>query len=468
MAAVTGADFLARAVQLVEALPDGIVMVDLSGTVVGVNTRLQAMTGYTDTELVGGSVDRLVPLDRRRGHAAQRAAFSVHPAVRLMGEVLDIVCRRSDGSEFPADIALSPVALDGNSYIVATVRDVTQRRALEDARRDTEERFRLLVESAAGLAIFDLDPDGRVSTWNDGARRLKGYERDEIVGAHYSIFYTPEDIAENKPGRLLASAAAAGKVEEFGTRVRKDGSRFQATASITASTDAAGRVRGFTKIVRDNSAALLARDAVERLHLVEQRERIGRDLHDGAIQAMFAVGMGLQALASDVADPTATERLQQFVVALDDTITELRGFIAGLGGDLTALQVRDELERLMDGLRSRSDIEATLNVEQAALAALGGRSRDLLLVVREALSNVERHAAASHCTVSLRLGADGGVAVVVEDNGSGFDPTRFSGGLGLNNARSRAYEMGATYDVESSPAGTRVSLGIPPVPSPAR
>jgi PAS domain S-box-containing protein len=461
MAAVSSEDFFAHAAQLAHLLPDGIVVVDVKGAVVAVNARLLTMTGYTEADLIGTSVDRLVPLDRRAVHVARRAQFSAHPEVRPMGSALDIVCQRADGTRFPADIALSPISVDGESYVVATVHDVTARRAIEDARRDVEERFRLLVESASSLAIFDLDPEGRVSSWNDGAQRLKGYERDEIVGKHYSVFYTPEDLASEKPRQLLAQAASSGRVEEFGTRVRKDGSRFSATVSITASTDGDGHLRGFTKIVRDNSAALQARDELERLHLVEQRVHIGRDLHDGAIQAMFAVGMGLQALAADVDDPAATWRLQQFVVALDDTITELRGFIVGLSGELTPLQVRDELERLMEGLGSRTGIEVTLDVEAPALVALGAHSRDLLLVVREAVSNVERHARASRCATSLRLDTDQIVELIVQDDGRGFDPTRFSVGLGLNNARSRAVGMRATYGVDSSPAGTTVTLRIP-------
>ncbi len=461
MAPVSSEDFFAHAAQLAHLLPDGIVVVDVNGTVVAVNARLVTMTRYREADLVGASVDRLVPLDRRAAHTGRRAQFTAHPEVRPMGSALDIVCQRADGTSFPADIALSPITLDGEAYVVATVHDVTQRRAIEDARRDVEERFRLLVESASSLAIFDLDPQGRVSSWNDGAQRLKGYERDEIVGQHYSVFYTPEDRAADKPRHLLAEAARSGRVEEFGTRVRKDGSRFAATVSITASTDSAGQLRGFTKIVRDNSTALQARDELERLHLVEQRVHIGRDLHDGAIQAMFAVGMGLQALAADVDDAAATWRLQQFVVALDDTITELRGFIVGLSGDLTPLQVRDELERLTEGLRSRTEMEVILNVETPALAALGAHSRDLLLVVREALSNVERHAGASRCATSLRVDTDGSVELVVEDDGRGFDPNRFSAGLGLNNARSRAAGMRAAYRVDSSPAGTTVTLRIP-------
>lgn len=461
MATRSGREFFSGDGRLADALPDGVVVVDAAGTIVSVNARMAEMTGYAEGDLLGSSVDRLVPEDRRASHAVQRSTFSAHPRVRPMGTDIDIVCQRSDGSLFPADISLSPVVLDGENCVVATVRDATQRRAIEKARLETEERFRLLVESASGLAIFLLDAQGRVSSWNIGAQRLKGYEPDDIIGQPFSVFYTPEEVAANQPERLLAEAAATGRAEDFGWRVRKDGSRFQASVSIIASIDSDGRLRGFTKIIRDNSVALEARDAVERLHLFEQREHLGRDLHDGVIQSLFAVGMSLQALLSRVTDPTAVEPLQQAVGALDDTITELRGFIFGLGNELSAAQVRHELERLADGVRSRSGIEVTGSIDPAALTVLGNRGRDLLLVAREAMSNVERHSRASSCILSLRLGAGNTVELVVQDDGRGFDPSAPSGGLGLNNARSRAREIGAHYIVDSSPVGTTVTLRVP-------
>jgi PAS domain S-box-containing protein len=461
MATVTGRGFFAGDGRLADALPDGVVVVDAAGTIVSVNARLAEMTGYAEDDLLGRSIDRLVPTDRRASHTVQRGTFSAHPQVRPMGTELDVVCQRSDGSLFPADIALSPVVLDGEMCVVATVRDATERRAIDKARLEAEERFRLLVESASGLAIFMLDAEGRVSSWNIGAQRLKGYERDEIIGQPFSLFYTPQDLAARKPKRLLAEAAATGRAEDFGWRVRKDGSRYQASVSITASIDSDGRLRGFTKIIRDNSSALQARDDVERLHLFEQREHLGRDLHDGVIQSLFAVGMSLQGLLSRVSDPTAVEPLQQAVSALDDTITELRAFIFGLGTELSAAGVRHELERLAHGVRSRSGIEVTVVIDPAALTVLGNRGRDLLLVAREAMSNVERHSRASSCILSLRLGAGNTVELVVQDDGRGFDPSVPSGGLGLNNARSRAREIGAHYIVDSSPAGTTVILRVP-------
>jgi signal transduction histidine kinase len=149
------------------------------------------------------------------------------------------------------------------------------------------------------------------------------------------------------------------------------------------------------------------------------------------------------------------------VQALDDTITELRAFIFGLNSDLTAAQVRQELERLAREVRERSGMAVNGSIDDAALAAVGNRGRDLLLVAREALSNVERHSRATSCTVSLRLNDDDIVELLIRDNGRGFDPDAPSQGLGLGNARARAQEVGGHYILDTSPSGTTVVLRIP-------
>ncbi len=463
MKSMAGAGFSATVQELADALPDGIVVVDSDGTITTVNVQLTEMTGYSRDDLVGRSVDSLVPAGRGVVHATHRAAFSEHPTARPMGEDIDTVCQRYDGTLFPVDIALSPLSVAGERFVVATVHDATAGRAAAAARQEADERFRLLLESASGLAIFMLDAQGRVSTWNIGAQRLKGYQRDEIVGQSFAIFYTPEDQAAGRPERLLQEASATGRSEEFGWRVRKDGSRFQASVTITASLDRDGRVRGFTKIIRDNSTALRARDAVERMHLLEQRDQLGRDLHDGVIQSVFAVGMTLEALLARVEDQAVADGLQQSVGALDNTITELREFISGLGTELPAARIRAEVERLATEMRARSGIETSVVIDAAALAAVTNTGRDLLLVVREAVSNVERHSGATTCLISLQRAPGDAVELVVQDSGAGFDPSLPSLGLGLSNARARAEVMGAMYSVLASPAGTRVVLRIPPI-----
>jgi PAS domain S-box-containing protein len=461
MAAVTDRGFFATAGLLADALPDGMVTVDSAGTIVSVNSPLLAMTGYLEQDLLGTSVDRLVPAARRDTHAGRRLSFISDPVVRPMGSALDTACQRADGSVFPVDIALAPLSVDGESYVVATIRDATERRALEEARRASDESFRLLIESAAGLAIFTLDAQGNVTSWNAGAERLKGYAAEEILGQPFTVFYTSSDVAAGVPKQLLAEAATKGRAEAFGRRVRKDGSQFQASVLVTALHDANGSVQGFTKITRDISTALQARDVGERLHLLEQREQLGRDLHDGAIQAMFAVGMGLQALAREVDNPAVAGRLDESIRALDDTITELRAFIFGLSADLTPDQVRHELERLAAQVAARSGIEVTGTTDSQGLETLGSKGRGLLLVAREALSNVERHSHASRCTMTFHLGEDDVPELIIADNGRGFDVTKATGGLGLNNARIRADEMDAEYAVHSSTTGTTVVLRFP-------
>ena len=123
---------------------------------------------------------------------------------------------------------------------------------------DNERQFRLLVGGVIDYALYMLDPDGRVSTWNAGGERIKGYAPDEIIGQHFSRFYPPEDVASGKPERLLEIARSTGKYEEEGWRLRKDGSRFWADVLITTLYDESGNIRGFAKVTRDRCMSRLA------------------------------------------------------------------------------------------------------------------------------------------------------------------------------------------------------------------
>lgn len=160
------------------------------------------------------------------------------------------------------------VAVSEQKLIYAIARDVTERKRNDEALKQSEERFRLLVDGVKDHAIFMLDPDGKVTSWNPGAERIKGYRTDEILGRHFSLFYPSEDVQLGKPERELRQALAEGRYEEEGWRIRKDGSRFWADVVITALTDGAGNLRGFSKISRD----ITERRQVERL-LQESEER---------------------------------------------------------------------------------------------------------------------------------------------------------------------------------------------------
>jgi formate hydrogenlyase transcriptional activator len=174
----------------------------------------------------------------------------------------ELTARRKDGSEFPADIMLSPVQTDEGCLAVAVVRDVTERKRAEEQLRQSEERFRLLVDGVKDYAIFQLHPDGRVATWNTGAERIFGYDSSEILDRPFTEFYARDDIVRGRPAEDLALAGAHSHLDYEGWRVRKDGSRFWANVVTTALRDDSHGLRGFAQVTRDITQRKVAEEAV--------------------------------------------------------------------------------------------------------------------------------------------------------------------------------------------------------------
>jgi formate hydrogenlyase transcriptional activator len=247
--------------RLLEAAPDAMVIVDRNGRMMLVNTQTESMFGYQREELLNQPVEILIPENFRQKHSQHRDAYHTAPYSRPMGIGLELYGRRKDGSTFPVEISLSLLEERGGILVTAAIRDVSERKRAEEALRLSQERFRLLVEEVKDYAIFMLDPTGRIVSWNEGAQKIKGYTADEIVGQHFSCFYTSEDIDRGKPNEGLTFAAAEGRWEEEGWRLRKDGSRFWADVVITALHDNAGNLLGFTKVTRDITEGKRAREA---------------------------------------------------------------------------------------------------------------------------------------------------------------------------------------------------------------
>ena len=202
---------------------------------------------------------------------------------------------------------------------------------------------------------------------------------------------------------------------------------------------------------------------LKRLAVLEDRERIAKELHDGAIQALFAVGMGLQGSALLATDDDLRGRLQNAVEELDRVIRDLRNYIFGLRpGILADRQLDQALHGLSEELQQRTGVLVITEVDPAAAAELTGRAADVVQLAREALSNVSRHAGAATCRVSLYRSEDGGV-LEIDDDGRGFDPATISGtGQGLRNLRERAEALGGRAEIDSTPGqGTRVRVTIP-------
>jgi formate hydrogenlyase transcriptional activator len=248
--------------RLFEFSPDAILVTDANGIMRGANPRAEELFGYSAQELTGQSIEMLVPQRFRGSHPRHRENYAAAPRARQMGAALNLSGVRKDGTEFPVDIMLKPIRTEAGPAVVSFIRDVTEQKAAMEALRTNDIRLRSVLESISDYAIYLLDPDGYVLTWNPGAERLKGYKSDEVLGLHFSRFFTPEDVDRGHPAVILRRAAAKSRYEEEGWRIRKDGSRFWANIIVTAIRDTDGKVTGFAKITRDLSDTKQAQESM--------------------------------------------------------------------------------------------------------------------------------------------------------------------------------------------------------------
>ena len=251
----------ARFERLLEAAPDAMVIVDRAGRIVLINSQTEKLFGYSRQELLGQSVEVLIPETHRMRHASHRENYAQSPHARPMGSGLELSGRKKNGEVFPVEISLSPLEDSAGTLYLSAIRDVTERKRLDAALRQSEEYYRLLVDEVRDYAIFMLDREGRVVSWNKGAERIHGYSADEIAGQHFSKFHTSEESERGRPAETLDLAAAAGRWEEESWRIRKDGSRFWASVTITAVHGADGQIVGFAKVTRDITEQQRAREA---------------------------------------------------------------------------------------------------------------------------------------------------------------------------------------------------------------
>ena len=248
---------------ILESLAEGVVIIDIRGTILLANTLAEQMFGYQNKELVGKHLAVLIPERFRKIHEEHMAHFFTEPMISPMSAFLELAGRRQDGSEFPIEISMSFIETIIGVLALAFVTDISLRKQAEQNLRENEKLFRIQVECVKDYAIFMLDPQGNVLNWNAGAEHMKGYGEKEIIGKHFSCFYPVEERNAGKPEEALKKAAAEGLYEDKGWRIRKDGSRFWAEVIITAIHDENGGLRGFAKVTHDITGRKRVEDEIQ-------------------------------------------------------------------------------------------------------------------------------------------------------------------------------------------------------------
>jgi PAS domain S-box-containing protein len=265
---------------LVENISDyAVYMLDLNGVITSWNAGAQRFKGYAPHEIIGEHFSRFYSAEDRKAGAPERALATSEREGKFEAEGWRV---RKDGSRFWASVIIDPVRdPDGNLVGFAKVtRDLTERKAAERALQVSEQQFRLLVQSVTDYAIYMLDPQGHVTNWNAGAQRIKGYSPDEIIGQHFSKFYTEEDLATGEPDRALQTALREGRFAKEGWRRRKDGTHFWASVVVDPIRSDDGTLVGFAKITRDVTERREAERELERareaLFQSQKMEAIGQ------------------------------------------------------------------------------------------------------------------------------------------------------------------------------------------------
>ena len=395
---------------LVDSTRDyAIFLLDPEGNIASWNEGARRIKGYERDEVVGRHFSIFYPPEAVAENWPQT---ELHAAARD-GRFEDEGWRvRKDGTRFWASVIITALR-DSTGALVGfgkVSRELTERRLTELALRESEERFRMLVDSTVDYAIFMLSPEGLVSSWNAGAKRIKGYDADEIIGRHFSTFYTPEAVAVGWPDYELREAERAGRFEDEGWRVRRDGTLFWANVVITPIRGGDGTLRGFSKVTRDMTERKANEERIDKLRLelearVKELGAANRELSQKSAENESFV----YSVSHDLRSPLVN--LQGFSQELTLTGAELEKVLSSPTVPAAIQQkaislVRDELGESVTFIRNAvrhlgSIVDGLLRLSRVGRVEYSVEPVDLSAVVADILSAMHSTIGAAGVTVDV-------------------------------------------------------------------
>jgi PAS domain S-box-containing protein len=423
---------------LLEAAPDAMVVVNQGGEIVLLNVQAEKQFGYRRDELVGQKVKNIIPEGFAERLIADGTRTPAEALAQQIGTGIELQGRRKDGSDFPIEIMLSPLESAEGILVTAAIRDITRRKQAEEAERQGE-KLSLMVQGVKDYAILMLDPEGRVTTWSDAAERIKGYRAEEIIGVHFSKFYTPEAVAQAKPSQHLKVAAEQGRSEDEGQRVRKDGSIFGASVVITALRDKTGRLCGFVKVTRDITERKKSEKALAET--MGELKRSNDELQHFAYVASHDLQEPLRMVASYTQllaqrykgrlDADADEFIAYAVGGcnrMQDLIQDLLTYsrVGTSGKALLKVSCENVLKEALANLQGTIEVSGAV-VTHDSLPTLTTDDTQLVQVFQNLVGNAIKYRGAEVPHVHVSATKNGGNEWVfsVRDNGLGIDPQYF-------------------------------------------
>ncbi|MEZ5324449.1 MAG: PAS domain S-box protein [Verrucomicrobiales bacterium] len=435
--------------EVIESVPSGLIMVDISGEIVLFNRQAEQIFGYTRDEVIGQPMEILLPERYREAHVGMRQGFLKKASPRQMGSGRDLFARRKDGGEFAVEVGLNPVDTPEGTMILAAVVDISERKKAEGRVQQQAQILQNVHD-----AVFLIASDGTVLSWNPGATKVYGFTEEQMVGRNVSLVF-PIGEEDRFTNRVYPTVSAKGSFEFVAKSIRSDGGEIYVAV----------RASGFLDPAHAQQAVLICANDITVQKLLEQRtleisereqQRIGQDIHDDLCQQLAGIGCLVKVLEKQIGDlhQAGAQGLAQLGQMVTDANVRARGIARGLA---PAVIENLGLQRALAELATQSqlvyDIECRLTCGEVVAEVSQTVAVQLFRITQEAVNNAVQHGAATRVEFYLEV-TDDTILLAIRDNGSGCSEelSAKSNGLGLLSMRHRAELLDGELSIEPNTA----------------